>query len=189
MTQFTLASVVEGHGEVICLPLLIRILQPAWNVASPLRGKRQRLPKENYSKNIEHYIRIARANISESYGAILVVLDADDDCPAELGPALLKRCCDAAPDVPIAVVLATQEFETWFISGGAVDIGTLENLENIQSPKSAVKKALGGIYSETVDMPKLVYKMDIDAARSNSPSFDKFMRSIECFQKIAEEVQ
>ncbi|MBL4698791.1 MAG: hypothetical protein JKX70_08145 [Phycisphaerales bacterium] len=182
MTQFTLATVVEGHGEVECLPLLVRMIQPSWNVPRPLRGKRQRLPKDR-GKNIEHYVRMARANIEGTHGGILVVIDADDDCPAELGPSLLDRCRIAAPDVQVAVVLAMQEFEVWFISGKAVDIGTLENLEQLGSPKSAVKRALDGRYSETIDMPKLVNKMNIQSARTNSQSFDKFMRCIEYFEE------
>jgi hypothetical protein len=45
---------------------------------------------------------------------ILVVADADDDCPATLGPTLLGRA--RRTDRAVAVVLAKRELESWFIS-------------------------------------------------------------------------
>ena len=57
-------------------------------------------------------------------GGVLVLLDADDDCPAALGPALLERARAARSDVPISVVLANREFEAWFIAAAESLAGT-----------------------------------------------------------------
>jgi hypothetical protein len=46
--------------------------------------------------------------------AVIVILDADDDCPAELGGLLLNRSVTAT-DKPVGVVLAKREFEAWFL--------------------------------------------------------------------------
>jgi hypothetical protein len=49
--------------------------------------------------------------------AALVLLDADDDCPAELGPGLLGRARMAQAALPVSIVLANREFEAWFLAG------------------------------------------------------------------------
>src|SRR5439155_15126670 len=49
-------------------------------------------------------------------GRILILIDADDDCPATLGPRLLLRARNARPDRPTCVVLAKFEFESWFLA-------------------------------------------------------------------------
>ena len=60
----------------------------------------------------------------DTAGGVLVLLDADDDCPAALGPALLERARAARSDVPISVVLANREFEAWFIAAAESLAGT-----------------------------------------------------------------
>lgn len=50
-----------------------------------------------------------RCGIAKEPDASGVLLDADDDCPAELGPSLLKRCREAT-GLPVAVVGADREF-------------------------------------------------------------------------------
>ena len=54
-----------------------------------------------------------------SHGGILVLLDADDDCPAELASRLLRRARQSRPDRPIRVVLAKAEYESWFLAAAA----------------------------------------------------------------------
>jgi hypothetical protein len=56
-------------------------------------------------------------------GGVLILLDADDDCPAELSPALLARARAERSDVPVSVVLANKEFEAWFVGHRPHDNG------------------------------------------------------------------
>src|SRR5699024_8604559 len=80
------ASIVEGHGEVQALPVLWRRFntwQPGETYVDPLppiRVSRDRfLNKED---DFRGKLLLAAAK-SGPDGWVLVVLDADDDCPAE----------------------------------------------------------------------------------------------------------
>jgi hypothetical protein len=46
----------------------------------------------------------------------LVLLDADDDCPAELGPKIQDRARQVVPHRSVSVVLANREYEAWFLA-------------------------------------------------------------------------
>ena len=72
---------------------------------------------------VENAVSAAALRV-DTAGGVLVLLDADDDCPAALGPALLERARAARSDVPISVVLANREFEAWFIAAAESLAGT-----------------------------------------------------------------
>jgi hypothetical protein len=59
---------------------------------------------------IERGVAAAALRVS-GRGGVLILLDADDDCPAEYGPVLLTRAKAARPDKSVSVVLANREFE------------------------------------------------------------------------------
>ena len=116
----TIASIVEGDGEVRALPkLLYRLAReaavPGLRVPTPMRVPRGKLTAPG---GIERAVGAAAQRVGAA-GGILVLLDADDDCPATLGPALLARARAARPDVRACVVLANREFEAWFIAAAA----------------------------------------------------------------------
>ena len=123
-------------------------------------------------------------------GGVLVLLDADDDCPAQLAPALLNRAQSARPDRRVSVVLAKREFEAWFLASAqslAGNFGFLADMEAPADPEGVrgAKEWLsrhrprGNPYKETVDQAVLTSAFDIGRARKHSPSFDKFCREIE----------
>ena len=66
---------------------------------------------------LERQVEFAGRSVAPD-GAILILLDSDADgaCPAEDGPALLSRARRARNDLAISVVLASKEFEAWFIA-------------------------------------------------------------------------
>jgi hypothetical protein len=119
-----------------------------------------------------------------------VLLDADDDCPAELGPRLLERARDARPDNQVSVVLPKIEFEAWFIAAAPSlgghwalpdDLETPANPEAIRDAKGwiAARREDGHTYRPTIDQPVLASVFDLDLARKGAPSFDKFCRDVE----------
>lgn len=123
-------------------------------------------------------------------GGILVVLDADDDCPAELGPALLNRARSARPDLRVSVVLAKREFEAWFLASARSLAGRFDFPADMKAPDDpeTVRDAKGWLsqhrsggrpYKETVDQAALTSAFDILQARKYSPSFDKLCRELE----------
>ena len=109
----TIVAIVEGPGEVDAIPILIRriaaIVLPDTvpEVQRPTRLKRDRFLKEH---ELERYVDLA-ARQSGPDGGVLIVLDADDDCPPELASRILGRATRARSDRPIKVVVATSLFD------------------------------------------------------------------------------
>lgn len=192
MEQVSIASVVEGEGEIAALPIVLRRLMSnmaIWNanIHRPFLMNRGKLVKQGgLEAAIEGLARRLPAAVS---GGILVVIDADDDCPAELGPTLLRRAQAARPDRRIAVVLANREFEAWFLAaapslggraGLPVGLPTPEDSERPRDCKSWLShhRNDGGSYRPRVDQAALADVFDLELARRNAPSFDKFCRDI-----------
>jgi hypothetical protein len=87
------------------------------------------------------------------------------------------------------VVLACQEFETWFIAaarslrgkrGLPEDLEIPDLPEGIRGAKEWLRNRMPKHrpYAETVDQPALAAEFDLQEAR-RAPSFDKCFRSIE----------
>ena len=113
----TIASIVEGDGEVAALPKLLHRIAADLDVPNLLTPTPMRIPrgKITIAGGIERAVA-AEALRVPGKGGVLVVLDADDDCPAEYGPLLLARAKAARPDKQVSVVLANREFEAWFLA-------------------------------------------------------------------------
>ena len=185
-----IGCIVEGESEVETVPLLIRRI--AGNlypelpivVPPPIRRPRNKVVKEN---ELEKAVEFVARQIG-GQGAIFIIFDSDDDCPAELGPALLRRASQAHSDLPIAVVLAKHEFEAWFLaaaeslrgqSGLGDDMHPPNDPEAIRGAKEWLSNQMEGsrTYRETRDQPTLAVLFDIEQARQ-ADSFDKCYRDI-----------
>ena len=186
--EVQIGCIVEGHGEVSAVPLLIRRvaqeLQPALQVKvlPPLRNRRNLLVKPG---ELERAVELAARKLGGK-GALLILLDADDDCPKELAPELLRRATQARGDLPIAVVLAMQEFEAWFLAaatslrgyqGLPADLAPPPQPERFRGAKEWLNRQ-GITYSPAVDQARLAARFDLALARQNAPSFDKCYRDI-----------
>ena len=118
MRRRTILAIVEGHGEVTALPeLLHRIageISPDIIVETPrpIRVPRNKLVKQG---ELERAVAFA-SHKAGTDGCIIVLLDADRDCPAELAPQLLARAVAASPGRDIRAVLAKAEYEAWFLA-------------------------------------------------------------------------
>ncbi|WP_295391624.1 DUF4276 family protein [uncultured Thiodictyon sp.] len=113
----TVASIVEGDGEVRALPELLRRLGP-WltpdfytEIATPIRVRRDQFL--NKAPEFSRHLKLAAAKCGEA-GWVLILLDADDDCPATRGPEILARARQVLPHRSVSVVLANREYEAWF---------------------------------------------------------------------------
>lgn len=188
--RVTIACVIEGHGERTALRRLIHRLardHAVWNLDTPEPFRRNR-SNLVASGGIENAVQATAHRVGPS-GGVLVLIDADDDCPAELGPDLLRRARQARPDIPVSVVLANREFEAWFLAAapslaghcGLGELAAPANPEQIRGAKEwlTAKRADGAKYSPTVDQAELASCFDLKLARAGSPSFDKFCREVE----------
>ena len=108
--------VVEGHGEVKAVPVLLRRLLAEARiydveVGRPIRRTRSQLATQ---EGLARSIALARGQ--PNCAAILVLFDGDDDCPAHLGPAAQGWANAAARSVPCALCIAHREYESWFLA-------------------------------------------------------------------------
>ncbi len=187
-----LGCIVEGYGDVAAVPELVRrfqqVLDPGigLDIRPPTRAGRNQLIKDGeIERQVERLVRQLKPP-----RAILILIDADKDCPAELGPDILDRARQARPDVPVGVVLAKWEYEAWFLAaieslrgkrGLAEDLAKVEDPEGIRGAKEFLKKHMRGSrkYSERMDQPAMTAMFDMQMAREHSPSFDKCWREID----------
>lgn len=190
MTSITIASVVEGEGEVRALPVLLRRIAydlGIWDAKfpTPYRLGRGKMMVPGALENLVQ----AQARRVIGAGGILVLLDADDACPARLGPEIRKRAQEARSDVRVAVVLPTREFEAWFLGGAASLAGRrglpapLAPHPDPESPRDAKgwlsQRILGHSYHPAVDQAAFAQEFDMTATRKSCPSFDKLWRDVE----------
>src|SRR5579875_413790 len=163
-----LGCIVEGEGDERSLPILIRRIAaeldpPAYvEVFIAKRVPRSALVRTG---GIETAVE-QTARAAGPHSAILILLDADDDCPATLGPGLLQRAQTTRSDCTIGLVLAVCEYEAWFLAA-APSLAGIRGLpaglqapsqpETIRGAKEWLRERLppGRRYQETVDQPAL----------------------------------
>jgi hypothetical protein len=201
VSRLRVSVVVEGHGEVASVPILLERLwfelirgEYIEVVRPPIRQPRDRLAR-NKDDSLSRAVGLAAAKLRESSSdlndpeLILVLIDADEDLPCELGPRLLEIARHSRSDKNISCVIANIEYETWFVASAASLTEFLEWNDEEDLPvdpeakrmgKGWIEKRFKGVkYSETVDQPKLTAKMDLQLCRDRSPSFDKLCRDVE----------
>lgn len=187
-----IAPVVEGHGDELAVPILLRrlgaeLIPPLpLDVIKPIRCPRTQLAKDGLLRATQLAVGKLGARAAEpKRSMVLVLADADDDLPCVLAPAWLERVTRA--DADIVVVLANPEFETWFVAAAESlsrflrpgDHPVPEAPERDRLKKKWIRDRFLGRYSETVDQPSLTQAMDLVACRRRSPSFDKLCRELE----------
>ncbi|ASF45945.1 DUF4276 family protein [Methylovulum psychrotolerans] len=182
-----ITAIVEGDGEVAAFPILLRRLRD-WlspdnyglEITKPIRVRRDRfLNKEEEF----HRMLMLAAQKCEQQGWIVILLDADDDCPAQLSREILDRTQRIVPDRKISIILANKEYEAWFIAardsldglrGFSITHGDNPEPEGIRDAKkwlgSRIKE---GKYREITDQPAFSASMDLQQAKDNSRSFLK----------------
>ena len=187
--KLNLACIVEGHGDEQAIPVLLRRLAPSdlnLHIPRPIRTGRYKLIKP---RELARVIELAARQV-QTPRAILVLVDAEDDCPARLGPDLLSQARTVRPDIALGVVLAKREFEAWFLAafeslksrrGLRDSLIAPADPESVRDAKGMLTDNMAGsrAYSETVDQPKLTAVFDMELARQRSPSFDKLWREVQ----------
>lgn len=178
--------IVEGQGEEAAVPLLLRRLQAEaqlWEleVGRPHRRRRTQLVRKD---SLQRAVQVAL--LHESCAGILILLDADDDCPKELAPQLALWAQEVSGEKPCAVVMANREYEAWFLASIEALRGRATILPDACShpapevPRDAKgelerRMARGRSYSTTVDQASLTAHLDLAAAYRCCRSFRKLV--------------
>lgn len=187
--SFSIVPIVEGKGELESVRVLIyRLLQQQEifhvKIDKAIKVHRYKVVKEG---ELERYIKIAISR--ENCQAILVILDAGDDCPWELAPKLLKRAQSAAPDIYVGVVLPKPEFEIWFAAGIESLRGMRGIINTATQPSNPVEEAFSDAkgwlsenmqrpYKEVDDQPAFADKFDMEHAQKKCRSFQKLCKEL-----------
>lgn len=193
-----IAPIVEGHGDVAAVPVLLRRICAELlggrlvHVLRPIRQPRDRLLNDKdgcLARSLELAIRkLKQSSIPSVPELVLLLVDADHDCAAEGGPRTLELAARLRGDADIAVVWAVWEYETWFVAAAEslhhhlnLDPSTVpSDPEASRCRKNWIERHWRvGKYSESVDQPKLTACMDLPLCRRRSPSFDKLCREME----------
>jgi hypothetical protein len=136
----TLGLIVEGHGEAEGAPTLIRHIARFFSFHSSIKFEVRRVPKSQIIQPgvLERAVEALTRQIGRNQ-PLLVLLDADDDCPKDLAEHLRARCQAEHADVRISIVLAKREYEAWFLAAArslAGQRGLAEQLEPPIDPES-----------------------------------------------------
>jgi hypothetical protein len=178
--------IVEGQGDVDAVPLLLRRLRDeakAWGleVARPHRRPRTQLVKKDSLQRA-----VAFAALRHDCSAILVLFDADDDCPKALAPTLEDWAREAAGGKPCAVVMANREYEAWLLAsidslrGKASILPHATSHPDPELPRDAKGELErwmpgGASYSASVDQAALTPHLNLESAYRHCRSFRKLV--------------
>jgi len=196
VTELHIAPIVEGHGEVGAVRILLdriwrELLGGTWvNVLLPIRRPRGELvQRPGLLRAIDLAALKLNALPGNRSGLILVLLDSEGEPPCQLAPELLSHVREERGHLDVACVLANVEYETWFVAaaeslGDFLELGKNEPAslapEGNRSGKLWVKNRFRGPkYSETLDQPRMTASMDLLLCRRRCPSFDKLCRELE----------
>lgn len=197
MARLRVAPIVEGHGEYECIRIL---LERIWRellkgdyieVIRPIRQKRgQLVQREGFSNAVS--LAVAKLNNlppSNDPSLILALVDADQDCPGQLGPKMLEFARESHSHADVACVVVKVEYETWFVAAAESlrdflevpdDSALTESPEDLGLSKGWIEQRFKGTkYSETQDQPAMTRVMDLSLCRARSLSFDKLCRELE----------
>lgn len=188
--------IVEGQGEYEAIRQLLEriwyeLLQGDFiEVLRPFRQPQGLLLKEAGLKAAVDAVKIKLGPETPDgpRKLVLILVDAEDDCPREVAPQLLRWGREARSDADIACVMPCPMFETWFVAAAAFLAGVNGFPADLPAPpdpevnglgKGWVKRHLPRKYSETVDQPRFAARIDLAQCRQNSASFDKLCRELE----------
>lgn len=192
--MISVIPVVEGNGDVDALPeLLNRILSQKFNrydIIVP-QGKSKVVKANGRQKligKLEKFLR--HAQNKPNCGAILVLVDSDNDCPVTLAQQLSQRCESIGARCPVQVVCAHRSYESWFLASldtirgqNGIDCTAVLHcdVEEVVRPKQWLtgKMPSGQAYKETSHQGTLSRRIDIDLAYRNSRSFRKLFHAME----------
>jgi len=179
---------VEGHGEVHAIPVLLRRLQAAaeqhgFQVAHPFRRNRSELTTE---ASVHRSVRLALG--TPDCAGIIIVFDSNDDPACAIGPNVQQWAQAEAGLIPCEVVAVTREYEAWFISaveslrgvrGITTTAASHHAPETVRDAKGVLQACMnpGAFYSPRVDQVALTAHVDLGEVHRRCRSFRKMVKA------------
>jgi hypothetical protein len=120
--------------------------------------------------------------------AILVLLDAEGDCPSHVAKSLSSRAAAIGVYRPVVIVIAQQMFESWFLASIETladqlvlpDPFTAPDPEAIGNPKRWLNRHFppGRAYKETQDQEAMTFLINIKLVEGRSRSFRRLLKAV-----------
>lgn len=185
-------TIVEGYGEVYAMRVLLQKLVDWETQGAEFPRPKNALGKFNLKKpgGLERFLELARRD--PPCDGILILVDADDECPIELASDLAERARGCNLPFPIAVVCAKCEYEAWFLASMETIAGTANSdipagtkYESPVEDKRGVKEWLsaqmpdGLSYKESVHQPNMTAHLDVNLAQQRSRSFRRLSHALQ----------
>ena len=184
--------IVEGKGDVIAVPLLLRkVLHEKLKnfsfqiISQPIRAGA--IPALRAPGKLEYYLNLAcMRKRRKECDCIIVILDCDDDCPRDVAKEFITRALPYAQgfSCPIAFGFIKREFESLFLNSIAsiatkvspeldlTKIQTTLDLEEVRDAKGLFRKSLQlNNYKEPKDQTKFVHQLDLTVLHDRSRSY------------------
>jgi hypothetical protein len=184
-----LVCVVEGKGDVEAVPALCsRILHhlgahDRWIVdKQAIRSPRSKLVDEGVRSparpckrsEVERFLALATARGPD---AVLVVCDADDDCPGVWAASMPTQTQTRRP---VAAVMAVREYEAWLLwslDDATLDGARIADPERVRDAKGALSR-VDPDYQPRVHQLLRTRQLDIPRVLKRSRSFNKLVREL-----------
>lgn len=179
--MITIKPIVEGHGEIEAVPVLLRKFAALANanevrILRPIRLHRSDFTNEEKIKKAFELAALSNCN------AIFVLFDADHDCPKEIKPKISGWAEEVVSHIPCEVVMPNKEYEAWFLAAASslrgkrgirADAVFSLNPEDVLDAKGQLEDMMypGKSYIATTDQPALTQVFDMKSAYSQCRSF------------------
>ncbi len=182
--------IVEGHGEVPALPILLRKIAGErfgiWNppLLTPGRYPASQLLRceDNVWFPGPALIKAAGHARNEGATALLVLLDADDFCVKTASELVSPSLAGATGFDATRIVFAVREYEAWLLaSAETLQDGALaypNDPEQLRDAKGALERHLGlpFPYNARTEQPAFSAKINLSLCHERSRSFRKLTK-------------
>ncbi|HVV52570.1 MAG TPA: DUF4276 family protein [Polyangia bacterium] len=192
--------VVEGHGDLAAVPVLIRRVAerlgvPSVPIGRPIRRRRSEMVREDA---IRRGVQLARRQ--HGCRGILIIFDADDDCAGQPPiSSAISWAKDEAKPLACSLVVAYREYEAWFTAGlemlrGKRGLMNTAVSDDAPEARRGAKEYLGRFlpagrgYVETTDQPALTQMFDLDLAYERCRSFRKLVKELDLLLREGEQM-
>lgn len=192
-----IVPVVEGVGEKYAIPALCNKLLREYNRYDihvdnePIEAK----GRSGFTKagGLERLAQLAWSR--PDCAAVLILVDADGDCPETFAQEFTKRLLTVGVRCPVVTVVVKEEYEAWFLASldtiagkdlqGNPGLPASTRYTGDAEGKRGVKEWLTAqfpgsrAYTENADQLAMTRLIDPTLARANSRSFRRLCHAIE----------
>lgn len=198
-SRMLVVPIVEGQGEEEAVPALLHRIrqryfaQTVMQVNPPIRVKAPSFL--NDAEYRSRYLKLASAKAREGSGFVLILLDCDGaagtaDCPAQLGPWLLRQAEALSLGAPCMISLAVKEYESWLIAsadtlppsfGLPLNLTAPVNFEHIRGAKEWLSARMTEGYDPIQHQLAMTRRLDPELSASRSASFARLVKKLAHF--------